>query len=149
MKERKNLAFIVELFLLFTLMLMVTTVLTKAFVSSRMQSLYARRKTDAVIIAERVAEIAMASDDLEDALKHISNMDSVSDLSSGGREVSFRSGVSENDGETFRVQMQWDSKEGDSAVLNTCRITVLPEDGDEPLYVLDSGSFRKGAVDGT
>ena len=149
MKAKKNLAFIVELFLLFALMLLVTVVLTRAFVSSRMQSLYARHKTEAVIIAERVAEVSMASEDLDEALKLISDMEDVSDLSRSGNGAEFTARISDKASDEYSVKLDWDEQTDGPVSLNTQKITVYFGEDGEPIYVLDSGSFRKEAGRGS
>lgn len=148
MKSKRNLAFIVELFLLFALMLLVTVVLTRAFVSSRMQSLYARHKTEAVIVAERVAEISMSADDLDGALKLISEMEEVSDLSEYEEGATFMSKISEDGKDSYLVKLKWEIESDRSGALNTQEISVYFGEGSEPIYVLESGSFRKEASHG-
>ena len=149
MKAKKNLAFIVELFLLFALMLLVTVVLTRAYVSSRMQSLYARHKTEAVIIAERVAEVSMASEDLDEALKLISDMEDVIDLNRSGSGAEFTARISDKASDEYSVKLEWDEQTEGQVSLNTQKITVYYGEDGEPIYVLDSGSFRKEARSGS
>lgn len=148
MKSKRNLAFIVELFLLFALMLLVTVVLTRAFVSSRMQSLYARHKTEAVIVAERVAEVSMSADDLEEALKLISDMEEVSDINESVDGATFVSRISEDGKDTYSVRLKWESESGRSGALNIQEISIYFGEDSEPIYVLESGSFRKEASHG-
>lgn len=145
MKAKKETAFIVELFLLFALMLLVTVVLTSAFVSSRMQSLYARHKTEAVIIAERIAEVSMASEDLDEALELISGMEDVTDLDRSGSGAEFTARISDTSADEYRVKLDWDGQTDGSVSLSTQKITVYYGEDGEPIYVLDSGSFRKEA----
>ena len=149
MKRRNDLSFIVELFLLFIIMLMVITVLTGIFVSSRNQSVYARRKTEAVIVAERVAEIAAASEDLESAAEIISRMEGVSELEISGHQAGFLSSISGEDGDVFRVSLTWDGTSEGSAALNEIDISVCCEDETEPIYTLSAGYCLRRNGDGT
>ena len=64
--KKNNPAFTVELLGLFILLIMVITVVTQVFVMSRSHSLEARQLTDAVILAEDVAEISSTGSGIDE-----------------------------------------------------------------------------------
>ena len=150
MSKRKNFAFIVELFLLFALMLLVTVVLTRAFVTSRTQSLYAKHKTEAVILAERVAEISMASEDWEKACRLIEEMDEVRSFRSDSSGASFTAKVNSEDpvGAEYEIVVDWDAQDGKTGSMNSKTIYLYYGDAEDPIYVLSSGTFRKEGGNG-
>ncbi len=149
MGKRKNIAFIVELFLLFALMLLVTVVLTGAFVSSRSQSLYARHKTEAVILAQRAAEISMAAEDRDEAFELLLQADGVELVQRSESQLIYTASVSGEDGDAgYTVTVEWESSDGNAGSLNTQRISVCYGEEKEPIYVLGSGYFRKEAGNG-
>ena len=77
MKRTRNIAFIVELLLLFVILLFVIVVITKTFMASRNQSLHARYLTEAVCIAEEIAEVTEGSSDLAGAASLIRSLEEV------------------------------------------------------------------------
>ena len=56
MKRTRNIAFIVELLILFVILLFVIVTITRTFMASRSQSLHAQQLTRAVSLAESIAE---------------------------------------------------------------------------------------------
>ena len=77
MKKERNIAFIVELLLLFMILLFVIVVITQTFMKSRSQSLYARHLTEAVTLAEEVAEVSASAEDLSEAADRLGAMEQV------------------------------------------------------------------------
>ena len=149
MGKRKNIAFIVELFLLFALMLLVTVVLTGAFVSSRSQSLYAKHKTEAVILAQRAAEISMAAEDRDEAFELLLQAEGAELVQRSESQLIYTTSVSGEDPDAgYTVTVEWESSEGNAGNLNTQRISVCYGEEKEPIYVLGSGFFRKEAGNG-
>ena len=77
MKKEKNIVFVVELLLLFLLLAVVIVVITGTFAATRSQSLRAGHITDAVILAESVAETASGAHDMDEAGALIGRMENV------------------------------------------------------------------------
>ena len=146
MARKKNISFIVELLLLFVLMLLITTVLVRAFVTARDRSLYAKERTEAVILAEQVAEISMSSGGRDEAFRLIAGMDGVEGFESSGNEAGFSACL--GSGTPFRLRVVWTEENGSSGTMASQLISVFRQEGEEvPVYELKSGAFRKGGTD--
>ena len=148
MVQRKNTVFIVELFLLFAALLLVTTVLTKTFVAARARSLYAERKTAAVLLAERAAEISGAAAGRDEAFRLLSEAEGTEDFEVSGNEARFTASVAGPGTDRFRVLVVWAEETGASGALRSQTVSVFYGEEADPIYVLDAGSFRREAADG-
>lgn len=144
MGKKRSFAFVVELFILFVIMLFVIIVITKVFVMSRNQSLYARHLTESVYIAEEVAEISMASSDMQQAVNLLEGLDQTSDVSSQGQEIELWMDFDTEDArrDLYRVLLTWDEAPSQNGTFTEGRILVFFEEEDEPIYSLDTGSYQ-------
>ncbi len=93
MRNRRDTAFTVELLGLFILLIAVITVISSVFVMSRAHSLQAKQLTEAVIIAESVAETASAAPDNDRLTDAIADMDNSHGHSAAANENSESDGV--------------------------------------------------------
>ena len=75
--KKRNLAFTVELFGLFILLVLVITVITQVFVMSRSHSIQARQLTEAVILAESAAEVSSTEKDMLQLSDKVADMENV------------------------------------------------------------------------
>lgn len=121
---KKNIAFIVELFMLFGIMLLVIVVITETFVMTRSRSLEAQHLTEAVIAAENTMEVVMAKGISEEA-----------------EEVTF-SGEGES-GEVYRVTTVRNDEEERTGRFSEYEVKVFLKGEEEPIYTLSSGSYEK------
>ena len=75
--KKRNLAFTVELLGLFILLVLVITVITQVFVMSRSHSLQAKQLTEAVILAESVAEVSSTEERMPDVSAKMDAMENI------------------------------------------------------------------------
>jgi len=80
MRSVKETAFTVELLGLFILLIMVITIISSVFVTSRAHSLQAKQLTEAVILAESAAEVSSSAPDNEALFEALSAMDNCKGL---------------------------------------------------------------------
>lgn len=144
MGKKRNFAFIVELFIFFVILLFVIIVITRVFVTSRNQSLYARHLTESVYIAEEVAEISMAASDMQQAVNLLADLEQTSDVSSEGQEIELWMDFDAEDGrrDLYRVLLTWEEDPSQNGTFTESRILVFFEDEDEPIYSLDTGNYQ-------
>ena len=156
MKRERNIAFIVELLLLFVILLFVIVVITQTFMKSRGQSLYARHLTEAVTLAEEVAEVSASAADLTDAADRFDAMEQVQEISSlSGEGLDLVMDFAAENGvhDRYRVELDWleekaaDGSAGASAGSRfvTKQIRVYFAEETVPIYTLDSGDFKEQA----
>lgn len=144
MGKKRNFAFIVELFIFFVILLFVIIVITRVFVTSRNQSLYARHLTESVYIAEEVAEISMAASDMQQAVNLLADLEQTSDVSSEGQEIELWMDFDAEDGrrDLYRVLLTWEEDPSQNGTFTEGRILVFFEDEEEPIYSLDTGNYQ-------
>lgn len=144
MGRKRNFAFIVELFIFFVILLFVIIVLTKTFVASRNQSLYARHLTESVYVAEEVAEISMAAPDMQQAANILEGIEQISDVSLEDEQIElwmdFDGGDTKRD--RYRVLLTWDEDATQNGTYTAGQVQVFFEDEQEPIYTLDTGSYQ-------
>lgn len=144
MGKKRNFAFIVELFILFVILLFVVIVITKTFVTSRNQSLYARHLTESVYIAEEVAEISMASEDMQQVANVLESLEQSGDVTVSERQIEMQMDFDSEDEkrDVYRVLLTWDEDASLNGAFTTGLIQVFFEDETEPIYTLDTGSYH-------
>lgn len=144
-KKKSSIAFIVELFMMFAILLLVITVITQIFVMTRGESLKARHLTEAVIAAESTAEVLSASENPKDAAVLLGGMENASDVkeSEDGFDLKIRYGGKERTGDVYDVNVTED-REKTSAGTYISRVIKVYLDGSE-LYTLTSGDYDKEA----
>jgi hypothetical protein len=144
MRKKRNFAFIVELFILFVILLFVVIVITKTFVTSRNQSLYARHLTESVYIAEEVAEISMASADMQQAANVLESLEQSSDVTVADGQIEMQMDFDSEDSkrDVYRVLLTWDEDAALNGAYTAGQIQVFFEEEEEPIYTLDTGSYH-------
>lgn len=144
MSRRRNFAFIAELFILFVILLFVVIVITKTFVTSRNQSLYARHLTESVYLAEEVAEISMASEDLEETAEVLKELSQTEEVTTEADWLEVSMDFDEKDGkrDNYRVILTWEEEPGTAGTYRSGDILVFFEDEAEPIYILQTGSYE-------
>ena len=146
MKRTRNIAFIVELLLLFVILLFVIVTITRTFMTSRSQSLYARHLTEAVTLAENIAEVTRNLPDQESAAARLDALEEVQE-------------TADKDGDTLRITMLFTGENGrqDSFKADLSRkeektaagsfvteyIAMFYDDESEPIYALETGWYRE------
>lgn len=138
-KGKSSIAFIVELFLLFAILIFTITVITQVFVKTRTESLKARHLTEAVIAAESTAEVLSAASDEEDAGKLLEGMKNASEVkpSDGGFDLK----VSCDSGEVYDVSVTEDREKAETGTY-TARTVEVKLSGEE-LYTLKTGDYDR------
>lgn len=138
-KGKSSIAFIVELFLLFAILIFTITVITQVFVKTRTESLKARHLTEAVIAAESTAEVLSAASDEEDAGKLLEGMKNASEVkpSDGGFDLK----VSCDSGEVYDVSVTEDREKAETGTY-TARTVEVRLSGEE-LYTLKTGDYDR------
>ena len=143
MKKTRNIASIVELLLLFVILLFVIVVITQTFMASRSQSLYARRLTEAVCLAEEVAEVTAAAADRKDAAALLDGMDQTETVTSDAEGIAADMVFHTDDrtANSYYVYVRWEEETSGSGSFAEKTIQVFPENGEEPLYTLKAGTY--------
>ena len=157
MKRTRNIVFIVELLLLFVILLFVIVTITRTFMTSRSQSLHARILTEAVILAEDIAEITKGTDSRESAAGMIGKMEEVQEISgweernSGEEEtITGKEGnalavkllfTGEKGKDPFRAEITREEEETAAGQFITEHISLYYDAETEPLYELDTGWY--------
>ena len=150
MKKTHNTAFIVELLLMFVLLLFVIVMITKTFVSARAVSLSARHLTEAVCLAEDIAEVSRSASDQDEEISLFEQMDQTKSVKSSGNvieiEMDFAPGNAGRDDYTVIITRNDDaSPDGDYV---TEEISVYFADDSEPVYTLKAGKYNAAGAGG-
>ena len=173
MKKTKNIASIVELLLLFVILLFVIVTVTRTFVASRSQSLRAQRLTEAVILAEDIAESVRGLADRDEAADRLallevveivqeaagltgSEEESETDLEAdpekdlgGSRQETDRIRLSllfaNRDGrqDSFEAELVREKEESEAGIFVTDHVSIYETNGSDPLYELDTGWYAE------
>ena len=143
-KTKSSIAFMVELFIMFAILLTVIVVVTTVSVGNRSRSLNAGYLTEAVICAESAAEMTSGAKDPEEALAMLEKMEQVESASLEGgtvtAEVRFRG--SEGKEELFRMTLEVSVEKGTEGVFVEKEIEVCRPDGTS-VYTLECGNYVK------
>ena len=146
-KEKNSIAFTVELFMIFLILLCVIVVITQVFVKTRGESIRARELTEAVIAAESAAEVAESAGDDSERKELLRQMDGASDvrasdgvitlsLSYGGKGVMPRK---------YDVTVESSEKKAKAGTYTESTITVSRAGSGKELYSLSTGRYEKEA----
>jgi len=139
MKSNGGIRYIVELFIMLIIMIFVITILVTAFVKSGSLSTDAADLTEAVSLAESIAEISDTCADDAECMDRLKGTSLMSGLSIDGGVITGESG------DDYRVELSRTEKNGDGGVLVLSEIKVSHKGGSEPVYTLDTGNYLKGA----
>ena len=163
-KKERNIAFIVELLLLFMILIFVIVVITQTFMKSRGQSLYARHLTEAVTLAEEVAEVSAPAENLSEAADRLAAMEQVQEVQTGNGVNDSPANAGAGGGENgtagmteatidlvmefteengvpdrYRLELDWQEEE---TRFVTKQIRVYFAEEKEPIYTLDTGVYQ-------
>ena len=134
-RQKSNIAFIVELFIMFLLLLTVIVVITMVCMTTRSQSLRASDLTDAVICAENTAEITSTAGSADEVAKLIGQMEGTDNVTVKGDTIT----ADQND---FNLKVVVTPDKGDSGVYIDKTISIY-QGGKKPLYELHAGNYSK------
>lgn len=137
-KSKSSIAFIVELFMMFAILLLVIVVITEALVLTRNQSLKARYLNEAVIAAESTAEVAAGAGDADKAAALLKKMENASDVSAEGDSVAL---TLEYKGNEYKVDVSMAREPGKTGDFVDSTIKVGLAGSDEELYELKTGNY--------
>lgn len=126
--RNKSIALIVELFMLFSILLLVIVVITQTLVMTRGRSVQARHLNEAVIAAENTMEVVFANSD-------DGSVDQTFDMVFDGDGES---------GETYEVTVTTEEEKGKTGSFKVFEVTVSLKGSDKPLYTLKSGDYERG-----
>ena len=148
MKRTRNIAFIVELLLLFVILLFVIVTTTRVFMTSRSQSLHARHLTEAVILAESIAEVTKNTADREATQTAVGMMKEVQETPEWtgdmlAAELVFmgENGVQD----AFRAELAWEEEKTPAGQFVTEQITLYDSGEEAPIYSLETGWYLEEA----
>lgn len=142
--NKSSIAFTVELFMLFGIMLLVIVVITQTLVMTRGRSVQARHLTEAVIAAENTMEIISSSADAPaDGLKAADNISGVTEQ---GDTIECETVFDGKDGsgETYSISVITGSEAGEAGSFESYEVQVSLKDEEEILYSLKSGVYERG-----
>ena len=150
MRNKSNLAFIVELFIMFIILITVIVVITSLSMKTRQQSIDAGYLTEAVICAENAAEVTADAGSAKGAADLVGMMDEAGDVKVSGDTVTADIGFeSEDHGQNdYTVVMTVDSEKNGTGRYVKKKIDVYHkgESSGDPIYTLDTGDFVKGGT---
>ena len=142
--NKSSIAFTVELFMLFGIMLLVIVVITQTLVMTRSRSLQARHLTEAVIAAENTMEIISSSAD--DPAEGLEAAENISGVTEQGDTIECETVFDGKDGsgETYLISVIADSEKGETGSIRKYEVRVSLKDEEEILYSLKSGVYKRG-----
>ena len=146
-KNKSSIAFIVELFMMFAILLTVIVVITEVLVMTRSESLSARHLTEAVTCAESAAEVITASDSKDDALELLGSMDNATSVKreDEGYDLKMSYKSKSTSGDVYDLKITEETETAGTGTYTVSTIVVTLEGADEPIYTLRTGAYRKGA----
>ena len=149
-KSKSSIAFMVELFLMFGILLLVIVVITQALMLTREQSLRAMHLTGAVIAAESAAEAASGCGSPEEAAGLISKIENAEDVEADAGTVTYSVSYKDKDGteSRYKVSLDMDIEEKATGSYTESTINVSLDGEDEALYTLRTGNYEKETPEG-
>ncbi len=146
MDRKRNPAFIVELLMLFILLLFVIVMITKTCVAARSKSLDARHLTEAVCLARDAAEVSLSAKDRTEAEERLREMDAVREMNvtAEGVELIMASGRG-GSSDVYRLVLTWQEEPSGNGNYTTGGISVYYGNDADPVYTLETGSYRPEA----
>ena len=146
-KSKSSIAFIVELFLMFAILLLVIVVITQTLMLTRNQSLKAKHLTEAVIAAENTAEACAGAEDADEAAELLTSMESTDKVKADGNDIDLTISYEGQDrtGDAYNVHVVLNDEETESGNYRKSTIKVSLADSGEELYTLTTGNYEKEA----
>lgn len=146
MKNKPNIRYIVELVITLLLVLFIAVVLVSMFVLSKGRSDYAQNMTEAVKLAESIAELNYGTDDEAEFVALLQNMDNVVSVVQTDHEIMLQMYGNNNkqDQDTYLIIINRSRQEADYGKLIYDDIEVFAQDAAEPIYSLQTGNYISG-----
>ena len=143
MNRKHNLAFIVELFLLFSILLFVIVVITRTLVLSRSRSLYAKHLTEAVTLAESSAEVIAAAGSQAEAERLFGGLSQVTEVrpSDGRIELLMDFDGVSGGADQYRAVILLAEERQTAGTYLAESIEVFYAEENDPLYTLETGAY--------
>ncbi|MBR0209025.1 MAG: hypothetical protein IJQ43_09020 [Oscillospiraceae bacterium] len=146
MKRQQLTSFYFEALLLLLIFVAMILVLTGVFGTARARSAEARRLTQAVTLAANAAEAVHAADSPEQASTLLDEGGNVRIVKDGLEAAYLADGSPCADGQgALRLKVSWEPSAEDAALVMS-RIAVFAAEEEEPVYVLETGRYRKGGA---
>ena len=143
MKRQQLTSFYLEALLLLSIFVAMILVLTGVFGTARARSAEARRLTQAVTLAANAAETLYAADSPEQAAALLDEGGNVRIVKDGLEAAYLSDGSPCTDGQGVLIlTMSWEPSAEDAALVMS-RIAVYAAEEEEPVYVLETGRYRK------
>ena len=142
MKKSRSIAFTVELLLLFVSLLFVIVVITKSFMASRGQSLAAKYLTEAVCLAEDVAEVTSSASGRDEAVAWLRELERVRSLKDTAERTEMEMQFAQDDRTGYHVVLDWETEPSAYGVFTAETISVYHGGGAEPLYTMRTGDYQ-------
>lgn len=137
-------AFYFETLLLIVVFLAIILVLTQVFGLARQQTAAARQLTDAVMLAGNAAEAVSVSADPGELLALLNeNGNAAERPDSSGVTVRYDDGKNPDPLGAYRVDVSWQPEKTEKGTMVTSVIQVLHGESEEPVYSLETASFRE------
>ena len=146
MKERNGhiTAFYLETLLLIVVLIAMILVLTQVFGLAQRQSTQAQRLTDAVALAGNAAEAVSASDSEEELFQLLNeNENAVRMKDPAGVTAAFGKTLQPDPAGSYHVEVSWYPEETQNGVMIHSVILVRFDNAEEPIYRLETESFRQ------
>ena len=149
MKRTRNIAFIVELLILFVILLFVIVTITRTFMASRSQSLHARQLTEAVTLAESIAEVTRGLPDQDSAAALLGDMEEVQKTAVRDEhtlDVSLLFTGEKGRQDPFEAEIIREEEESAAGRFVTEQIRMYYGGETEPVYELETGWYQENGV---
>ena len=141
--KKHNTAFVVEMLLLFVILLFVVVTVTRVFVASRKQSLDAKHLTEAVCLAENVAESAASAENTGEIADIFRGLDGVTAVEENADGIDLSMKLSADASDTYRAHFTADEEPGSAGTYVAGTIEIYYENETEPVYTLTTGTYRR------
>ncbi|MDO4990550.1 MAG: hypothetical protein Q4E45_08620 [Eubacteriales bacterium] len=146
MKRQNLTSFYLEALLLVVIFVSMILVLTGVFGAARTQSTQAKRLSQAVTLASNAAEAVSAADSEESLLRLLNENDNALRITDDAGVTAFYDVDGSPDPRgAFRVDVSW-LPEGTMTGTLVSSVIQVRFDGDEPVYRLETLSFKKEAT---
>ena len=146
MKKHSHITgFYLETLILIVVFLVIILLLTQVFGLAQMQSTKAKRLTGAVILAQNAAEAVSASETPEELLALLNDNNNAFPMTDTvGVTACYDSDLTPDAGGIYRVDVTWLPEEAGDGTMIHSTAEVRCDETDEPVYRLETESFRTG-----
>ena len=146
MKKHSHITgFYLETLMLIVVFLVIILLLTQVFGLAQMQSTKAKRLTGAVILAQNAAEAVSASETPDELLALLNDNNNAFPMTDTvGVTACYDSDLNPDAGGIYRVDVTWLPEEAGDGTMIRSTAEVRCDETDEPVYRLETESFRTG-----